>query len=200
MKKFLVLFLVLVNFAVNAQQSSKNSFGLTAGAGNATVLRASLEGGPSLDLESSFEFGANYYRTLGERLKFETGLFYHYNRLIQKQEPNPGIPQVTTHYDVQLLYAPAFIRYNLTNVLFINGGGIVDLDLSNIMSLNESRALDNQSGLGAGIGIGGELAVLNKFYIQINPYLNLHAALMVKPENIPGRILNTGIKLGIRTK
>lgn len=200
MKKLLVFFLVLSGFAAHAQENSRNSYGLTAGAGSARVIRASLEGGPSLDLQGSFELGANYYRQAGERLKLETGLVYHYNKLIQKTGPMPDVPQVSTRYDVHLLYLPLFLRYNLSNHIFINGGGLVNIDVSNPMGLGSSRALNSLSGLGIGMGIGGELAILQMLYLQIYPYVNLHGALLVQPEQHPGRMLDAGIKVGIRTR
>lgn len=198
MKKLLTFFLVLINFAANAQESSRNSFGLTAGAGSANVVRPSLEGAPSLDLQRNFEIGANYYRQIGRKLKFETGLIYHYNKLTQKSVFSPDVPQITTQYDVHLIYLPAFLRINLSKHFFVNGGGMVDIDISNSMGLSSSRALNNQSGLGVGMGIGGEVAVLHKFYLQVNPYLNLHAVLPVQRENYPERILDAGIKVGVR--
>lgn len=200
MKKLLIIFLVMLSFAANAQESSRNSFGLMAGAGSARVIRASLEGAPNLDLQRGFELGGNFYRQLGEELKFETGIYYHYNKLVQASGPRPDVPQITTQYDVHLLYLPAFLRFNLSKHLFLNGGAIVDIDLSNPMGLSSSRALDSQSGLGVGMGIGGEIAVLPKLYLQVNPYLNLHGALLVQQENYPGRILDAGIKVGIRTR
>ncbi|AHM60353.1 hypothetical protein D770_10480 [Flammeovirgaceae bacterium 311] len=200
MKKFLIVLLMMISLAAYAQEGSKNSFGVTAGAGSATVLRANLDGGPNLDLERGFDLGANYYRQIGGKLKFETGLFYHYNRLIQTPAPNPDVPRIATHYDVHLLYLPAFLRLNLSKNFFVNGGVMADIDMSNNMGLSTSRALSSQSGLGIGLGIGGEVAVFNTLYLQLNPYLNLHGALLVQRESYPGRILDAGIKLGIRTR
>lgn len=198
MKKLLIIFLVLISFAASAQESSRNSYGLVVGAGSASVIRASLEGAPNLDLQRNFELGANFYRQIGPKLKFETGLVYHYNKLTQKSVFSPDVPQVTTQYDVHLIYLPAFLRIKLSKYFFVNGGGMVDIDISNSMGLSNSRALNNQSGLGVGLGIGGEVAVLHKFYLQVNPYLNLHGVLPVQRENYPGRILDAGIKVGVR--
>lgn len=36
-------------------------------------------------------------------------------------------------------------------------------------------------------------------YLQINPYINLHGAVPLQRENNPGRILDAGLKVGIRT-
>lgn len=199
MKRILVLLLVLAGFTAYGQTNNPNSFGLSAGSGYATVVRASLEGAPSLDLQNNFEFGASYYRQLGNRLKFETGLFYHYNKLIQQSAFAPDLPAVTTQYDIHLLYLPAFVRLNLSRHLFISGGALLDIDLSNPMGLSSSRALNNLSGLGAGIGIGGEIALFDRFYLQLSPYLNLHGAVLFAPETNPGRLLDAGIKAGIRT-
>ena len=192
--------LVLVSFAANAQEGGKNSFGLSAGAGKASVVRTSLEGAPSFYLQKDFELGANFYRQIGEKLQFETGLFYHYNKLTQKSAVNPDVPQITTLYDVHLLYLPAFLRFKPSNFFFVNGGALVDIDLSNNMGLSSSRALDYQSGLGLGLGVGGEVAISPALYLQVNPYLNLHGVLLVQQEDYPGRILDAGLKVGIRTR
>ena len=200
MKKLTTIFLVLICFAANAQERSRNSFGLTVGAGSASVIRASLEGAPSLDLERNFEFGGNFYRQIGEKLKFETGLIYHYNKLTEMPSSRPDVPQITAVHDVHLVYLPAFLRYNLSRNLFVNGGAMLDLDISNPMGLNRSRALDYQNGLGLGMGIGGELPIHPALYLQVNPYLNLHGALLIQRENYPERILDAGIKVGIRTR
>lgn len=201
MKKLLIIFMALISFAANAQQSSRNSFGLTAGAGSASVVRASLDGAASLDLQGGFEVGANYYRQIEEKLKFESGLLYHYNLLEQNSNLPPDVPPITTQYDVHLIYLPVFLRYNLSKHFFVNGGGLVDIDLSNPLGISSSRTLDKQSGLGLGMGIGGELAILPKLYLQLNPYLNLHGAILLDHQsNHPGRILDAGIKVGLRTR
>ena len=200
MKKLTTIILVLICFAANAQERGRNSFGLTAGAGSASVIRASLEGSPSLDLEKNYEFGGNFYRLIGEKLKFETGLIYHYNKLTEISPSRPDVPQITAVHDVHLIYLPAFIRYNLSRYFFVNGGAMLDLDISNPLGLSRSRALDNQNGLGVGMGIGGEFPIHPALYLQVNPYLNLHGALIMQREKYPERILDAGIKVGIRTR
>ncbi|WP_224995298.1 outer membrane beta-barrel protein [Cesiribacter sp. SM1] len=200
MKKFLILCLMVVSLASYAQEGSKNSFGVMAGAGSAIVAGSNLEGGPDLDLERNFELGAHYYRQIGEKVKFETGIFYHYSKLTETSAFYPGIPQITTQYDIHLLYLPAFLRYNISPYFFINGGLMADIDLSNNMGVDSSRNLNSQSGAGVGFGIGGELSLFNSIYLQLNPYMNLHGVLLVQRENNPGRILDAGIRLGIRTR
>lgn len=200
MKKLLILFLLMISLASYAQEERKNSFGVMAGAGSAIVAGSELEGGPDLDLERNFELGANYYRQIGENLKFETGIFYHYSKLTETAALYPGIPQITTQYDIHLLCLPAFLRYNISPFFFINGGLMADIDLSNNMGMDSSRSLNSQSGAGVGFGIGGELSLFKDIYLQLNPYMNLHGVLLVQREHNPGRMLDAGIKLGIRTR
>ncbi len=196
----LCLSLIVVSVAAYAQERSKNSFGIAAGAGRAIVAGSNLDGGPSLNLERNFELGANYYRQLGEKVKLETGVFYHYTRLTETSVFYPDIPQITTQYDIHLLYLPVFLRYNLSKHLFINGGVMADIDVSNNLEISSSRSLNSQSGVGLGLGIGGEVAVFRALYLQLNPYLNLHGVILMQGENNPGRILDAGIRLGIRTR
>ncbi|WP_017731060.1 hypothetical protein [Nafulsella turpanensis] len=200
MKKLLVALMVLISFSALAQEGNKNSFGLIAGTGHASILRASLEGAPSLELKKNFELGATFYRELGEKLKLETGLFYHYNQLNHTSVFMPDVPQVNTQYDIHLIYLPAFLRLYLSEHFFISGGALVDVDLSNSLGLSSSNPLSNQSGLGASLGIGGELALHPNVLVQVNPYLNLHGGLPIKGEDYPERILDAGIKVGVRIK
>lgn len=200
MKKLLVVFIVLSGFAANAQQNSRSNFGLTANAGLGKIIRASSEGIPELDLQRNFGLGAYFFMPIAESLTFETGIVYNYFRLTQKAVDRPDVPQITTLYDVQLLYLPAFIRINASENFFINGGVLADVDLSNPLGLSSSKTLNSQSGLGAGMGIGGEFKISPAYYLQINPYLNYHGLLLLKKEENPATILDYGLKIGIRTK
>ena len=200
MKKLLIILMVLTSLAAQAQEGKKNSFGFVAGVGQANIMHASLVGSPSLELKKDFELGATFYRQLGERLKLETGLFYHYNQLVQTSAFMPDVPQTSTQHDVHLLYLPVFLRFYFSDHFFVTGGPLLDIDISNSMGLSSNNLLSKQSGLGAGLGIGGELAIHPDFYVQLNPYLNLHGGLTIKGDDHPERILDAGIKIGIRTR
>ena len=198
MKKLLIILMVLTSLASQAQEESTNSFGFVTGIGYANIMRASQEGSPSLELEKNFELGATFYRQLGERLKLETGLFYHYNQLVQKSMFMPDVPQA---HSTILPYLPAGLPALLFfRSFFITGGALLDVDISNSLGRSSSNSLSNQSGLGADLGIGGELAVYPDFYVQLNPYLNLHGGLTIKGDDHPERILDSGIKIGIQIR
>lgn len=82
----------------------------------------------------------------------------------------------------------------VSKYFFINGGLIGDIDVT------KNKYMTNQSGIGAGLGIGTELAITNKFAIQLNPYLNLHGLLLTNSSNHPERLLDGGIKLSLVIK
>jgi len=194
MKKLLILFAIATSMSGYSQETKTNSYGITVGLGNAYVMQKSIEGGVGYDLENGLELGLNYYRKLAHNLKFESGIFWHQNQLRVTPNFYPGIDMAPHYSKIRIIYIPLFLRINILKYLFINGGIIGDIDLSNENYIND------QTGIGAGVGFGGEIPVFKKFIVQINPYINLHGLILAGQVNYPERIFDSGIKIGLRTK
>lgn len=193
LKTFLVISLFTVSICSQAQNSRKNSFGIFAGVGGASVAQEGLEGGGSTDMNTGLSIGLNYYRSLSAKTLFETGIVWYMNEVAFTGAYNPNYSQETLREKVQLIYIPLFVRFDVSKVFFLHVGLIGDLDVSN------NDYLDNQTGLGSGIGLGINFPLSEKIKLQINPFMNIHGLLMTEKQSYPQRILETGIKLGIRT-
>ena len=58
--------------------------------------------------------------------------------------------------------------------------------------------MDDQSGLGAGVGIGVNFPLSQKIVLVVNPFISIHG-LLIDGTSYPQRLLETGIRLGIKT-
>lgn len=192
MKTLLSLALVAITFSVLAQER-KNNFSLVAAIGKSTILQEELVGGPSYEGKTSYEFGFAYYRSLTHRIKLETGLTWHQNdiKIIPNVPPNADVE--ATHSKVQLLYIPIFARINFSDYFFIQGGALADIDVSS------NSKVTKQSGVGFGGGLGVEFPV-KKLVLVINPYLNVHGVFTSGGDQYPQKVLDNGIRIGIRTR
>jgi hypothetical protein len=76
----------------------------------------------------------------------------------------------------------------------MNGGFLADIDISS------NSYISSQTGIGAGLGVGIEFSIASKLMMSVNPYMNLHGMIATNKENYMERIVDSGIKIGIRTK
>lgn len=80
------------------------------------------------------------------------------------------------------------MRFDVSKIFFLQGGLLAVLDFT------ESEYMDDLTGIGAGIGLGFYIPLSEKIKLQLNPFMNLHGL----GSNVD-RLLETGIRLGIRT-
>lgn len=188
MKKIL-LSIFLLCFMATGSNGQNNSFGFNFGLGGGKVLKETLIGGASYELNTGFSVGFNYHRKLSRHLGLMTGLNWYANTVTVLPAFYPGKDMPTGKYPVQLIYIPLLLKLDLGKYFFINGGIIGDIDITN------KKVMTNQTGLGASLGIGTEYFVTNKFSIQPNPYLNVHGLLLTNGGKYPARIVDAGIQL-----
>jgi hypothetical protein len=189
-------FALLLAFAgTYAQGNQKNSFGFNVAVGT-TVIRANadLVGGPSRAGRTSFELGFNYFKKITDRLSFESGVDYHQNQIKVTPSFHPNIDRRPRLYDFRLLYIPVFARWNFSKNGFFNGGVLVDIDISN------RDAITDQSGVGLGLGFGRDIPLSENVSLSINPFLNFHGLVLVNSGNYSERIVDVGMRIGIRSK
>lgn len=192
MKRLLLPLLVVVSFHSFSQRN--NSYGITLAFGQPVIIKTELTGGPSLNPENSYNLGFNYYRRISDAFKLETGLMWYSGKIGVTPAPNPNVDRITKDYDVGILYLPLYARYNFTKHFFINGGISVNADVS------RNQYIMKQNGLGAGAGFGWELFISKNLALQLSPYLQMHSILSTENAMYPEKILDTGIKAGIRTR
>lgn len=192
MKK--ILSIVLMFASVISYAQNKNSFGFSLSTGRGFIMQEELVGAASQNLQQSFTAGFTYHRQLARIVKLETGLSYYSNSIDVTPAPNPSVERTTTSHPLRVVYVPVFVRLDVLKHFFINGGLIADLDVT------KNSYINSQSGIGTGIGIGGEFNVSKKIAININPYMNFHGMFLTKSETYPERIVDSGIRLGVRTR
>lgn len=188
MKKLIVLILFMIGL-ISPSIGQENTYGLNFGMGSGFILRPALDGGASYNLNSGFSIGFDYSRKMRDNLHFQTGLNWYSNSVSVTPSFYPNIDMSPKTNDLSLLYIPLFLKANMSRYFFVNGGLIIDYDIT------RNKIISSQSGIGSGIGLGTNIVNRENFGIQLNPYLNVHGIIRIKQENYPERVLDGGIKL-----
>jgi hypothetical protein len=188
MKSILTLLLVLVGL-ISQSFAQKNSYGISIGLANGVILKKSLDGDASYDLNRGLSLGFQYSRKLRDKIHLQTGLIWLNSSVSVTPTYYPDIDMTPSEYNVELLYVPIFLKVDVAKHLYINSGIIADFDIT------KNKYLTSQSGIGIGLGLGTELFLTNKFSIQLNPHLNFHGLILTDREEYPERILDAGAKL-----
>lgn len=162
---YIVLFFLIfpaLSFAQSSQRLSI-SYGFAA---NEIMQNRNIVGGADHNGKGAGSIGLRYIKTLKKNFAFETGLEYaRYKFEIAPNYP-PDIPQNSRHENIELLSVPIYGHYTFGKYVFVHAGLIADFQINK----KENTSLDRQSGLGAGIGIGGKYD-FKKITISVNPYL-----------------------------
>jgi hypothetical protein len=174
--------------------AQNNKFGLSAGIGSGAIIKKPLDGDATYKLNTGFSVGLQYERKIKESLYVQTGLNWYKNSVNVTPSFYPGNDISAKSYDISLLTLPIFVRVEVSKYIYLNGGLLTDFDISN------NKYLANQSGIGAGIGIGTELLQSHKMSLRINPFLNFHSLILFEKETYPERIFDAGIQLSIMIK
>lgn len=187
MKRIFLILCLFSFFHGYGQDAGRNSMNFYVGFGGSHIVRPALEGGPNYNAGSSFHFGLSYTRFVNQNLGIETALNYLDTEV--ETTPSPGGTQ-NSLLPVELVSLRAGLRYSFLRFLYLNGGLLLDFEA-------ENEVIDSQSGIGLGIGIGGEYMFPSGFTIFANPYLNQHALLPFQKEPSHQRLLDAGIRLGV---
>jgi hypothetical protein len=193
MRSIPTIFFFAITSLAFSQNASKNNYGISFGIVRGLPIKdASLDAPYSYSGKTSFELRVNYYRILGTHSYFESGVSWHESkaRLVPRWWNNN---QTVNINKVKLLSVPIFVRLNLNRSFFVGGGIIGDLDLS------KRSVISDQTGIGLGINLGWEISLMRKCLLQICPYSISHGLILLKNEKNADRILEIGIRFGVRT-
>lgn len=130
---------------------------------------------------------------------YDFGLFY--NKKTSKKfsisiEPEYSIQKIITTsfssgYDVQNQYElhifnlPISLKYDFVKYFFINGGIMMSYDLS--------KVLDDQTGIGAQLGIGFQFNIKN-IYMALNPTIKTYSLIPFKNSGYQYHCMESGLK------
>ena len=198
MKRLVVFLLFVVIFqSQGVAQESEAKIGISYSAfGKAVVLNSQdIIGGPNLDGKRSYAFGLSYEKPIFKWLDIETGLDLSNHKIEVTSLLNPDFSSehvITKTMTTTILSIPVSLRVNFLKHLFVNGGAMIDMDLSG------NSAISGQNGLGLMAGFGAKYNFNSGLSIFVNPYAKFHALLMIPAEKgYKSRINETGIRIGI---
>lgn len=182
----------IILFSLKCLSQNKNELRVYYGITDTELLRNDdLIGAGSTDAENFSEFGLRYLRTISGKLALETGFNYSSGTMII----NPafmGEPVVSRKENFELISIPLFANYTLWNYFFINGGPMLDFQISD-------NSFDSQNGIGYSLGVGAKYSVKN-FNIYLNPNFKRHALIPFEKENYHQKLTEFGIQLGVGYK
>ncbi len=152
----------------------------------------SIEGGGSYSNEGAFAIGAGYTHEINKTFAFETGLEYTKNQVFYSP-PYYGEPFDSAGREsvVNLFSIPCTVKALFGKFFFINGGLLLDFDIT------KNRLVDNQTGLGSLLGIGLQYRFSSNFSTYVNPYFKIHALIPFSSGNFHERIWENGIRFGL---
>ncbi len=187
---YIVLFLLI--FPARSFAQSSHQFGIVYGfAANELVRKDDLMGAPSHDGKGASTIGLRYIKTLKNNFAFETGLEYSQFKFSISPAEHPATQQTSRREKIELLSVPIYGNYTFGKYFFLNGGLIADFEVNK----KENRSLDGQSGLGAGLGIGGKYE-FKRITLSVSPYFRKHAIFATDKERYQERIIEAGIRFG----
>ncbi len=188
MKRLLTISIILFSFFAKAQDRKK-SISLNYGIGNGSLFTfTKMDGGGSYDGKSLTNIGFNYNYSLKKKNWYlETGLNYLVYKYTLTADYPPGFQRLWD-YTKNLISVPVKLRYEAGKYIFFNGNLYLDIDVSK----RYSREL---SGIGAGVGMGGQYYFNNKVGIYINPQLDLRN--IASLSGSPYKLLGTSVAFGL---
>jgi hypothetical protein len=187
--KIKFIFLALIFLSAGAYCQSKNTLSILYGpAGNAIIAPAGIDG------KGATLYGFNYQRNLTRSFSIETGLEYSINNVLWDYEDAYNPHFVPQKGNVRMLSVPVYANFSFFKYLFADVGFIADFETN----YHSNALVDNQSGIGLGLGIGGKYS-FNRMTIFVNPFLQLHSAISFYSESHDS-LSDAGVKFGVGYK
>ena len=193
-KSLIILSLFLFTYHLASAQKSIRSkrVGITfSSLGESEPIHfANLDGAGSYSGKNFYTFGVNYIHPLNSWLDIETGVEYARHTIKVDQ----GMPPMNTpsyESNLSLINLPLTVRANFSNYFFVNGGLLLGFESSS------SGIVDNQSGVGALLGVGAQYEFNNGFGLFINPYLKAHSLIHFSSDKYHQRLMEYGVRVGV---
>jgi hypothetical protein len=190
-KLLVIVCLLAVQTSLNAQKNNPGRAGITFSSFGANDIFGKMDTDKyTYDGENFYTVGINYIRGLNKWLEVETGLEYvrHNVRIVPNVFPSMEIYMRTSETQLVLMNVPVTLRANFLKYFFVNGGILIDIDISN------SIHFENQTGIGAVVGVGVNYNFDFGMSAFINPYIKAHSWLDVGTRQ---KILEKGFRFGI---
>ena len=197
-KLFLVLSIFIsLHYLANAQENNNHPEKGKAGihyssfGDNQVVYFEDMVGTPSYNGQQFYVLGVDYLYPINNWLDIETGIEYAYHKIrIDPFLPSgSNVKPFTTQ--ISLINMPVLLRVNVWKYFFFNGGMVLSMDASN------DNSIDNQTGIGANLGLGFQYDFETGISLFITPYLKANTLVPFSPEEHQQRLMENGLRLGI---
>jgi hypothetical protein len=193
-KSLIIVCLLILQTPLNAQKEVgklNNKVGITfSSLGVSNILGQSSSDDYRNTVKNFYTLGATYIRGLTKWLDVETGVEYssHSVNTTMNILPNNEVYMRTPETKLNLFNVPATLRANFLKYFFVNGGVIIDIDVSN------SIYFENQTGIGGIAGVGANYNFNSGLSLFFNPYIKAHSWIDVGTRQ---KILEKGFRIGI---
>lgn len=198
MKKVFLLLLFLSGFVLLYGQSNnpekagdKLGISLSVFGSNDLITFQILEGAPGYNGKGFYSLGVSYSRGLSSWLSFEGGASFARHTIQVIPIVPPEILAMPHNSNISLISFPLLLRVDFLKYFFVNGGLLVDFDIT----LDE--LVDNQSGIGSMLGVGFGYDFKSGISLYANPYVQAHTLLPFMRERYHERLLEQGIRFGV---
>ena len=188
--KTLNFFFTLAIFLLSIQVFSQNNneIRIYYGISDTEFLREPLLGGAGYRSQDHNELGIKYIRQVFDNFSLETGVNYAYSDI--KITPEfMGTPVESRYEKLEIISIPIYANYTLWKYVFVNGGPIVDFQVS-------ENSTDKQSGIGYSLGFGAKY-YFNNVSVYINPNFKRHAVIPFEKENNHQKLTEFGMQFGV---
>ena len=196
MKKLVCLVLLFqcaLSFAQPSKSAEKQKLELTTSlfGENDLIQFQDLVGAPSYDGVSYFFVGLTYLRSINLLLEWQTGIEYAHHKVQINPNVGPDVNAVSREEQLDLVVIPIGVRLNFLKYFFLDGGALLDLDLTS------SGSVDSQSGVGINLGVGCSVPVVPRLSFVLKANARAHALVPFSSEKYHERLLENGVHLGL---
>jgi hypothetical protein len=148
------------------------------------------EGSPSYQSKNSYAFGINYMYSTCTCSAYEVGIEFS-NYTVTVVPAPTGQLQESHNEKISLISVPLELRLNFLKYFFVDGGFMIDIDVS------KSGSISNQSGFGASAGLGIKYNFKSGIGFYINPYYKMNSWVSFAPSHNAQRISESALKFGL---
>lgn len=198
MKRILLFVYFIFSMAgLGAQESDtlieQDKIGISVSTlGSSILIRfQQLEGAPGYDARRLFTAGINYIHPLNKRFDLETGFEFTNFSTTLYPAVNPDADLTPTKGYLNIVSIPFRIRVKFPYLFYVNGGLLLDMDMSSSSDIN------TQTGIGGMFGFGWKYGFKSGTEITVNPYIKMHSLLSFSMSANPLRLLESGLRVGV---
>ncbi|MDR1340632.1 MAG: hypothetical protein LBK58_11370 [Prevotellaceae bacterium] len=183
--------LLTVHTSLNAQRETGSRLGITfSSLGTNDIFGGLSNQHYSLDDKSFYALGLTYIKGINRWLELDASLEYARYKMKVSANVYPDIFVFIREQEMELsmFNIPVTLRANFLKYFFVNGGLLIDLDVS-----SNNPYIENLTGFGGIAGFGVNYNFDFGLSVFLNPYIKAHSWINVKNQQ---KILEKGFRLG----